>query len=72
MEKTYESWMSCDIVTSDGEYTIGYVNGQAADWDGAATPLEAGQSFYVKQDGATFGINCQDEWWVEDGQWTTA
>lgn len=68
----YEKWQEQKQVTSDGESTIGYVNGKPAEWDGNAEDLQNGDYYILKDEGSTFGVNSQDEFRVEDGKWKDA
>lgn len=65
----FESYMTCEVFVSDGNYTIGYVDGEPAEWDGGNIELSEGGEFRVKQEGNIFGVNFQDEYIVEDNLW---
>jgi hypothetical protein len=66
---TFESWMSCEIYISDGNYTIGYVDGNPAEWQGNNTTLSEGDEFSFRPEDSTFGVSVQDEFVVQDGRW---
>lgn len=68
----FEKWMGCEIFMSDGTWTIGYVDGEPAQWDGDMEMLEEGGYFDVMGEGSTFGVNLIDEYIVEDGVWVEA
>ena len=68
----FEKWMGCEIFMSDGTWTIGYVDGEPAQWDGDMEMLEEGGYFDVMGEGSTFGVNITDEYIVEDGVWVVA
>ena len=64
----FENGMICGKFVDDGNWTIGYVDGLPAQWDGNAE-LTEGEDFRPSSDGDTFGVNSQDEYIVEDGKW---
>lgn len=66
---TFEKWMSCEVVVSDGTYTIGHVDGKPAEWDGNSVELTENMEYREKPEGTTFDVNTQDEYIVEDGKW---
>jgi len=65
----FENWMSCEVVTSDGTYTIGHVDGDAAEWDGNMEELVEGMEFGIMSEGNGFGVNNPNEYIVENGKW---
>ena len=70
MNEVYDDTMTHEILDSDGEYTIGYVDGRAAEWDGNTHSLVPGDRFDWKGDGCYFGIHAQDEYRVDaEGRW---
>jgi len=64
----FETWMFCEKLVDDGGYTIGYVDGKPAQWDGKNELLE-GEDFRPSQEGQSFGVNSQNDYVVEDGVW---
>lgn len=65
----FQKGQFCEIVTSDGDSTIGYVDGRPAEWDGNAEDLQAGDYYLLKNEGSTFGVNVQDEFQVVNSRW---
>lgn len=61
---TYENSMEQQIITSDAEYTIGHIDGKAAQWHGNMKTLEPGDTFWFENDGSYFGVNAADEYRV--------
>lgn len=50
----FENGMTCEIMISNGTYTVGYVNGKPAEWVGNNEPLTEGVDFRViKDEGST-------------------
>ena len=46
--------MTCEIMISNGTFTVGYVNGKPAEWVGNNKPLTDGVSFrLIKEEGST-------------------
>jgi len=65
----FENGMSFELVASDGTWTIGQINGSAAEWDGNMVSPTQGMEYTWKYNGNTFGVNSQDEYIVEEGEW---
>ena len=65
----FESWMTREILISDGNYTIGYVDGKPAQWAGNTTALKDGDEFFLASEGTTFYVNVDPEFQVIDGKW---
>ena len=65
----FENWQKSKIVTSDGNWTIGYVDGKAAQWEGNMSELKSGDEFEFSSGGSIFGINSQEDYRVVDGLW---
>lgn len=69
---TFETWMTCEVVASDGNYTIGYVDGKPAEWDGNMSDLQPGQEFIEKlhyqdfHDGNNLWRVLEDDWNIID------
>lgn len=64
----FENGMTCEKYVDDGNWTIGYVDGKPAQWDGNSG-LTEGEEFRLASEGSTFGVNCQDEFVIRDGRW---
>ena len=46
--------MNCEILISNGTFTVGYVNGKPAEWVGNNKPLTDGVGFrLIKDEGST-------------------
>ena len=46
--------MTCEIMISNGTFTVGYVNGKPAEWVGNNEPLTDGVGFrLIKDEGST-------------------
>ena len=46
--------MTCEIMISNGTFTVGYVNGKPAEWVGNNKPLTVGVDFrLINEDGST-------------------
>ena len=46
--------MTCEIMISNGTFTVGYVNGKPAEWVGNNEPLTDGVDFrLIKDEGST-------------------
>jgi hypothetical protein len=70
MSETFDGGMTVEVLTSDGEYTIGYVDDRAAQWSGNMKVLKVGDQFDFMYDGSYFGVNSQDEYRVDaDRRW---
>lgn len=65
---TFENWMTCEIVTSDGNYTIGYVDGKPAEWDGNMKQLKVDDEYSERQQHSDFN-NGNETYWVIDNEW---
>ena len=66
----FEKYQKCEIFMSDGIWTVGYVGGgKPAIWNGNTTTLKKGDWYSQEVEGAYFGVNCQDEFTVKDGEW---
>ena len=65
-------WDGNGVETSDGQWTIGHVEGRAAMWPGNMAPPPPPEDCSFPQEGETFGIHFQGEWIVVDGQWELA
>lgn len=65
----FENWQKCEVVTSDGSRTIGYVDGSPAQWDGNMAELSPGDEFEFSSEDSIFGINSQEDYRVVDGLW---
>jgi hypothetical protein len=68
MKMKFENWMTCEILTSDGNYTIGYVDGEPAAWDGNMKQLVEGDEFTECQQHSDFNTG-NETYWVIDGEW---
>ena len=70
MSETFDGGMTVEVLTSDGEYTIGYVDDRAAQWSGNMKVLKVGDQFDFMYGGSYFGGNSQDEYRVDaDRRW---
>jgi len=50
----FRNGMTCEIMISNGTFTVGYVDGKAAEWVGNNILLTDGVSFrYIKNKGST-------------------
>lgn len=50
----FKDGMTCNIMISNGTYTVGYVNGKPAEWVANNEPLTEGMSFrLIKAQGST-------------------
>lgn len=66
----FDATMTVTILISDGNYTIGHVDGLAAQWEGNMKKLTPGDHFDWMHDGAYFGVQAQDEYRVNaERQW---
>lgn len=65
----FEKWQKCEVVTSDGNWTIGYVDGKPAQWEGNMDELAPGDEFSYSSEDSVFGINSQEDFRVVDGLW---
>jgi len=60
---TFENGMTCEIIISNGTFTVGYVNGKAAEWVGNNEPLIDGVAFrLIKDEGSTIIFSKQKFW----------
>lgn len=66
--KKFENGMTCEKFVDDGVYSIGYVDGVPAQWDGNAELVE-GEEFRISSEHDTFGVNSQDEFILSDRKW---
>lgn len=66
--KKFENGMTCEKFVDDGNYSIGYVDGIPAQWDGNAE-LTENEEFRSASEDDTFGVNCQDEFILTNGKW---
>jgi hypothetical protein len=64
----FENWMTCEILTSDGNYTIGYVDGKPAEWDGNMKQLKADDEYIERQQHSDFNTG-NETYWVIDNEW---
>ena len=65
----FEKGMSFELVASDGTWTIGMIDGTAAEWSGNMVEPTEGMEYTVKVDESTFGVNGENEYIVEEGEW---
>lgn len=50
----FKNGMTCEIMISNGTFTVGYVDGKAAEWVGNNLRLTDGVSFrYINNEGST-------------------
>lgn len=70
MSVIYTAQETCEIVASDGNWTIGYVDGSPAQWDGNTRQLEIGDHYYPSHEDSS-EFNCGDGsiYTVVDGEW---
>ncbi|MFZ3130759.1 MAG: hypothetical protein WA125_06555 [Desulfosporosinus sp.] len=50
---TLEKVMTCEIMISNGTYTVGYVNGKPGEWVGNNEPYTEGANFWPITDGGS-------------------
>ena len=68
----FEKWQKCEVFASDGNWTIGYVDGKPAQWKGNMSELAPGGDFEFSSDDSVFGINAQEDFRVIDRLWEEA
>lgn len=61
-----------ECVASDGRWTIGYVDGEPAQWPGNNEENPREEDVQTMREDATFGVQCEDEWRVVNGEWKHA
>ncbi|MDR3584994.1 MAG: hypothetical protein P4L59_06665 [Desulfosporosinus sp.] len=50
----FENGLTCEIMISNGTFTVGYVNGKLAEWVGDNKPLTEGVDYrLIKDEGST-------------------
>jgi hypothetical protein len=64
-----ESWNKISLVASDGNYTIGYIDGKPAQWEGNMSSPVVGDDFELMSEDSIFGINSIRDYIVVDGEW---
>ena len=65
----FENGMSFELLTSDGTWTIGKIDGTAAEWSGNMEEPTEGMEYMRKTEGSTFGVNSENEYIVEEAEW---
>lgn len=54
LKMNFGNGMNCEILISNGTFTVGYVNGKLAEWVGNNEPLTDGVDFrLIKDEGST-------------------
>lgn len=57
----FEYGMTCEIMLSNGTFTVGYVNGKPAEWVGNNERLSAGVGYrIIKDEGSTIIFSNQN------------
>lgn len=68
MNCIFESFQLCEVLTSDGNYTIGYVDGKPAEWEGNMTNLKPGDLYCECQGHEDFN-NGNEIYIINNCQW---